>query len=164
MADLGQMANSVAVKFGIPPEIFYSLIGKESGNGAGSPASTWNPNAVGSSGEKGLAQLMPNTASSMGVSNAFDPLENMTGGAGYLSKLYKQYGDWTSALSAYNSGSPNSSVGLQYASSVLNGAGVSSGSNTGGSSSGPSGIVSYGVAAVVILILTVFGVWGVVKG
>lgn len=159
MPDFTAMADSVAQSFNIPTDIFRSLISKES---------SWNPNAKGTSGEGGLTQLMPGTASMMGVGNVYDPLQNLQGGAGYLSKLYKQFGDWTSALSAYNAGpgNVNSVAGQQYAASVLAGAGtpVAPGTTVAGSSTGPNVIVIYGGAAVLILALLGFGVFNVIKG
>ena len=56
----------------------------------------------------GIMQLMPATASSLGVSNAYDARENILGGAKYISQLLQQYqGDTSLALAAYNAGSNN---------------------------------------------------------
>lgn len=67
--------------------------------------SNFNPNARGSSGEKGLMQLMPRTARAMGVSNAFDPEENIFGGTRYLRRNLDLCGqDVRCALARYNGG------------------------------------------------------------
>jgi len=96
-----------ALAQGVPPAIALAVAQQES---------SFNPNARGAAGEIGLFQLMPATATSLGV-DPTDVGENISGGISFLAQLFQKYGNWTAALSAYNSGSPTRSTG--YANSVL---------------------------------------------
>ena len=67
--------------------------------------SAFDPGAVSAKGAQGLTQLMPATARSLGVVDAYDPLENIRGGARYLARLLKDFsGDIRLATAAYNAG------------------------------------------------------------
>jgi hypothetical protein len=67
--------------------------------------SAFNPNALSLKGAQGLMQLMPGTASDMGVLDAFDAAQNIRGGARYLARLLKTFGgDEQLAAAAYNAG------------------------------------------------------------
>lgn len=67
--------------------------------------SAFNPMALSSKGAQGLMQLMPGTASDLGVSDAFDASQNIRGGAQYLAQMLRSFnGDERLATAAYNSG------------------------------------------------------------
>ena len=108
-------AAAAAKKYGIPVQLFYSLIDHESG---------WQAKVTSSAGAIGLTQLMPGTARGMKV-DPWNPRQNLFGGAKYLAAMYKRFGNWKDALRAYNVG-PNGIAdphpGLEYAHSVLKGA------------------------------------------
>jgi len=90
--------NEMAAKYKIPANILAGLIKTES---------NFNPRAISSAGAIGLTQMLPGTAAEMGVRNISDPTQQIEGGAKYLAKMKAQFGDWTSALRAYNQGPGN---------------------------------------------------------
>src|SRR5574337_24351 len=116
-AQLASLALIAATNAGVPPDIFNSLVTQESG---------WNAYAVGNAGEIGLSQLKPGTANDLGV-NAYDPAQNLVGGANYLSQMYQKMGNWYDALRGYNAGysgaMQNPNAGSSYAAAILSRAG-----------------------------------------
>ena len=94
-----QEVAAAATEFGLDPALLRAVIHAES---------AFNPNAVSVAGAEGLMQLMPGTASDMGVANPFDVGQNIRGGAQYLSELLKQFnGNERLATAAYNAGPQN---------------------------------------------------------
>jgi soluble lytic murein transglycosylase-like protein len=93
---LNEVINAISDRHHIDPDLVNSVIHAESG---------FNPRAVSPKGARGLMQLMPQTASRLGVSNPFDPRANVEGGTRYLSELLQRYNfDVIKALAAYNAG------------------------------------------------------------
>ncbi|PKN19146.1 MAG: lytic transglycosylase [Deltaproteobacteria bacterium HGW-Deltaproteobacteria-6] len=93
---LQELVNRTAGKYGIDSDLVYAVIKTES---------NFNAKAVSRKGAKGLMQLMPGTAASLGVMDCFHPGDNIDGGIRYLSYLINLYaGDLSLALAAYNAG------------------------------------------------------------
>lgn len=97
-AGLRAMARQAAERHGVSPDLFEALVSVESG---------FNPMAVSHRGAKGLAQLMDPTARSLGVTDPFDPEQNLDAGARYLAQMLRRFGDPELALAAYNAGQGN---------------------------------------------------------
>lgn len=94
-----EMVRRAAEQYRLDPAVFAALVEQESG---------FKPNAKSSAGAMGLTQLMPGTAGDMGVSNPYDPWQNVYGGAKYLRQQLNTYrGDYSKALMAYNAGPGN---------------------------------------------------------
>jgi hypothetical protein len=91
-----EMITAAATRAGVDPALVGAMVAVES---------AFNPLAVSPKGAMGLMQLMPETARLYGVSNAFDPRQNLTAGARHLRDLLQLFsGDLARALAAYNAG------------------------------------------------------------
>jgi soluble lytic murein transglycosylase-like protein len=94
---LSQVVDAASATYHLDPDLVNSVIHAESG---------FNAHAVSPKGARGLMQLMPGTATELGVTDAFDPEANVTGGSRYLRELLEHYNfDLIKALAAYNAGS-----------------------------------------------------------
>lgn len=83
-----------AMAQGVPPDLALAVARRESG---------YNQGARGAAGEVGVFQLMPGTAGDLGV-NPYDLSDNIRGGVSYLRQQFDRFGDWATALAAYNAG------------------------------------------------------------
>lgn len=93
---LSDLVDRVARVHRVEPELLHAVIAAESG---------YASRAVSSRGAQGLMQLMPATARDYGVTDPFDPLQNLDAGARHLRRLLDRFGQDTSlALAAYNAG------------------------------------------------------------
>lgn len=93
---LRPLVDRVAIREGLAPDLLMTVILRES---------AFQPCAISRTGARGLMQLMPDTAVELGVRDAFDPAENLAGGARFLGKLVRRYdGNLALALSAYHVG------------------------------------------------------------
>lgn len=96
VTDLNQVVNDASDRYRLDPDLVNSVIKAES---------DFHVRAVSPKGAQGLMQLMPGTATGLGVSNAFDPQANVDGGTKYLRELLERYNfDLVKALAAYNAG------------------------------------------------------------
>jgi len=94
--DLRALAEAAARRHGLDPALVLAVVHVESG---------FRPDAVSPKGARGLMQLMPGTATRLGVEDSFDPEQNLDGGTRHLGDLIARYnGDVKRALAAYNAG------------------------------------------------------------
>jgi soluble lytic murein transglycosylase-like protein len=94
--DVGSIVLQVAREVDVSPQLLHAVIAVES---------AYDARAVSPKGAQGLMQLMPATAQRFGVTDPFDPHDNVRGGARYLKALLAQFnGDLTLTLAAYNAG------------------------------------------------------------
>lgn len=96
MGSLDTVIYSMAQKYGVDPNLIQQLVKAESG---------FNSKATSPAGAMGLMQLMPGTAASYGVKNAYDTAQNLDGGTHFLKDLMDRFqGNIPLSLAAYNAG------------------------------------------------------------
>ncbi len=97
--DLDAYFEEAAQKYNVDVKLLKAIAHAES---------NYNPNATSSSGAMGVMQLMPSTAKSLGITDAYNARDNIMGGAKVISDHLSRYdGDLSLALAAYNAGSGN---------------------------------------------------------
>jgi soluble lytic murein transglycosylase-like protein len=95
-AGMDAFIKKVAAKYNVSPDLVAAVIEAES---------EFNPRAVSRRGARGLMQLMPKTAKTLGVDDPFDPKENIEAGVRHLRALMDRFGDnLPLVLAAYNAG------------------------------------------------------------
>jgi soluble lytic murein transglycosylase-like protein len=94
-ASIDRIIGVNAAKFRVDPALIEAIVQNESGFRAG---------ATSASGARGLMQLMPDTARSLGVTDPYDPAQNVRGGTRYLRGLLDRFRDVELAVAAYNAG------------------------------------------------------------
>jgi soluble lytic murein transglycosylase-like protein len=120
--DVSDLIKAASSKHAVNADLIRAVMRQESG---------FRPCALSTAGAMGLMQLMPDTASDLGVSDPFDPAANVDAGTRYLKQMLARYnGDVTLALSAYNAspgrvdktgGVPPISETMDYVSRILSG-------------------------------------------
>ena len=95
--ELKLLIDRYARFFGLSPQLVQAVVQAESG---------YNVKALSNKGAMGLMQLMPGTAELLGVTNAWDPQQNVRGGTAYLKQQLDRFGSVRLAVAAYNAG-PN---------------------------------------------------------
>lgn len=98
--------RAVARRHGISPSLLAGLVRAES---------AFDRFAISHKGARGLGQLMPATARSLGVRNSFDPLQNLDGSARYLATQLDSFGNVRLALGAYHAGPQRMRLGMARA-------------------------------------------------
>ena len=96
-SDINQIIETLSEKYGVDSNFVKAIVKQESG---------FNPKATSKKGAMGLMQLMPATAKSLGVDDAYNPWQNVEGGVKHIKNLLSKYNDNQElALAAYNAGS-----------------------------------------------------------
>lgn len=99
VSPLEDIFNRAAAKYGVDVNLLKAIAKQES---------DFQPNCTSHAGAMGIMQLMPDTAKGLGVTDPYDPEQNIMGGAKFISQMLKKYdGDVTLALAAYNAGPNN---------------------------------------------------------
>ena len=101
--EFDELIAAAAARYGVDQNLVRAVITAES---------DFDPHTVSRAGAMGLMQLMPETAAELGVSDPFDPAQNIDAGTRYLAMLLERFeGDEAKALAAYNWGPGNVEAG-----------------------------------------------------
>ena len=98
-ASLDEIFEQAAQTYNVPKNLIKAIAKAES---------DFRPDATSKAGAQGIMQLMPATARELGVTDSYDPYQNIMGGTKYISQMLQKYdGDISLALAAYDAGSNN---------------------------------------------------------
>lgn len=98
-ASLEQIFDKASRTYNVPKNLIKAIAKTES---------DFRPNVTSKAGAQGIMQIMPSTAQELGVTDAYDPYQNIMGGTKYFSQLLQKYeGNINLALAAYNAGTNN---------------------------------------------------------
>src|SRR5205814_1666101 len=121
VGEIRDIVDAGAARAGLEADLVRAVVKKES---------AYNPCATSNKGAQGLMQLMPSVQTQFGVTNPYDPQQNVAAGTKLLKQLLDQYGgDLAKALGAYNAGSarvdhfggvPPFPETIRYVDSILN--------------------------------------------
>jgi soluble lytic murein transglycosylase-like protein len=101
--EFDELIAGAAARYGVDENLVRAVITAES---------DFDPHTVSRAGAMGLMQLMPETAADLGVTDPFDPAQNIDAGTRYLAMLLERFdGDEAKALAAYNWGPSNVEAG-----------------------------------------------------
>ena len=95
--DFDDLISRAAARHGVSADLIHAVIRAES---------DYDPRCTSSAGAMGLMQLMPGTARALGVTDPYDPAQNLDAGVRYLREQLDTFSDLPLALAAYNAG-PN---------------------------------------------------------
>ena len=104
---ISNLIQQEAIAQGVPPSIALAVAKQESGT------AQWNADGsvvTSSANAQGVFQLEPLTAAGLGV-DPTDLAQNIQGGIAYIKQMYAQFGNWPTALAAYNFGPGNVAAG-----------------------------------------------------
>ena len=95
-AEIDRLVSANSAQWNVDPSLIKAIIANESG---------FNASATSGAGAQGLMQLMPGTAAGLGVSDSYDPAQNVYGGTRYIKSLLDRFGGNVKlAVAAYNAG------------------------------------------------------------
>lgn len=95
-AHIDALVSRAALRHGVDERLIHAVIRHES---------NYNPTAVSRAGARGLMQLMPENCRAFGVTDAFNPEQNIDAGVRHLRQLLDRFGSLELGLAAYNAGS-----------------------------------------------------------